>query len=51
MADVAALAFITDPREIGPALTQALACDEVWRLNVVLDPEAYRKSGRVSMAI
>ncbi len=44
-------AFITDPREIGPALTQALACDEVWRLNVVLDPEAYRKSGRVSMAI
>jgi len=44
-------AFITDPREIGPALTQALACDEVWRLTVVLDPEAYRKSGRVSMAI
>ncbi len=44
-------AFITDPREIGPALTRALASDEVWCLNVVLDPEAYRKSGQVSMAI
>ena len=44
-------AFITDPRGIGPALTQALASDEVWCLNVVLDPEAYRKSGQVSMAI
>jgi acetolactate synthase I/II/III large subunit len=44
-------AFITDPREIGPALARALASDEVWCLNVVLDPEAYRKSGQVSMAI
>jgi len=44
-------AYITDPREIGPALAQALASDEVWCLNVVLDPEAYRKSGQVSMAI
>jgi len=44
-------AFITDPSQIGPALTRALASDEVWCLNVVLDPEAYRKSGQVSMAI
>ena len=44
-------AFITDPREIGPALTQALASDEVWCLNVVLAPEAYRKSGQGSMAV
>jgi acetolactate synthase-1/2/3 large subunit len=44
-------AFITEPREIGPALAKALASDEVWCLNVALDPEAYRKSGQVSMAI
>ena len=43
--------FITDPREIGPALARALASYEVWCLNLVLDPEAYRKSGQVSMAI
>jgi acetolactate synthase-1/2/3 large subunit len=44
-------AFITDPCEIGPALARALASDDVWCLNVALDPEAYRKSGQVSMAI
>jgi acetolactate synthase I/II/III large subunit len=44
-------AFITDPCELGPALARALTSDEVWCLNVVLDPEAYRKSGQVSMAI
>ena len=44
-------AYVTDPREIGPALERALASDEVWCVNVVLDPEAYRKSGQVSMAI
>jgi hypothetical protein len=38
-------------RGVGPALTQALASDEVWCLNVVLDPEAYRKSGQGSMAV
>jgi acetolactate synthase I/II/III large subunit len=43
--------FITEPRDIGPALARALASDEVWCLNVALDPEAYRKSGQVSMAI
>ena len=40
----------------GPGVTDAvtgvtLASDEVWCLNVVRDPEAYRKSGQVSMAI
>ena len=44
-------AYVTDPRELGPALERALASDEVWCINVVLDPEAYRKSGQVSMAI
>jgi len=44
-------AYVTDPREIGPTLERALASDEVWCVNVVLDPEAYRKSGQVSMAI
>ena len=44
-------AYITHPHEIGPALERALASDEVWCINVVLDPEAYRKSGQVSMAI
>jgi len=44
-------AYVTDPAEIGPVLARALASDEVWCINVVLDPEAYRKSGQVSMAI
>ena len=44
-------AYVTDPREIGPVLKRALASDEVWCVNVALDPEAYRKSGQVSMAI
>jgi hypothetical protein len=33
------------------ALEKALASDEVWCLNVVLDPAAYRKTGQVSLAI
>jgi len=44
-------AYVTDPSQIGPVLARALASDEVWCVNVVLDPEAYRKSGQVSMAI
>ena len=44
-------AYVTDPREIGPALERALASDEVWCVNVVLDPAAYRRTGTVSMAI
>ncbi len=42
---------ITEPKEIRPALEKALASDEVWCLNVILDPAAYRKTGQVSMAI
>ena len=37
---------VTDPREIGPALERALASDEVWCINVVLDPAAYRRRAR-----
>ena len=44
-------AYITDPREIRPALERALASNDVWCLNVVLDPAAYRRTGQVSMAI
>jgi acetolactate synthase-1/2/3 large subunit len=44
-------AYVTDPSQLGPVLSHALASDEVWCVNVVLDPEAYRKSGQVSMAI
>ncbi len=42
---------ITDPKEIRPALEQALTSSEVWCLNVILDPAAYRRTGQVSMAI
>jgi thiamine pyrophosphate-dependent acetolactate synthase large subunit-like protein len=43
--------LVTEPHEIAPALGRALDSDEVWCINVLLDPEAYRKSGQVSMAI
>jgi acetolactate synthase-1/2/3 large subunit len=43
--------LITEPKEIRPALEKALASDEVWCLNVVLDSTAYRKTGQVSLAI
>jgi acetolactate synthase I/II/III large subunit len=43
--------LIREPKEIGPALERALASDEVWCLNVILDPVAYRRGGQVSMAI
>ncbi|MEK7880132.1 MAG: thiamine pyrophosphate-binding protein [candidate division NC10 bacterium] len=43
--------LITRPEEIRPALEKALGSDEVSCLNVVLDPAAYRKTGRVSLAI
>ena len=33
------------------ALERALASDEVWCINAVLDPAAYRRGGQVSMAI
>jgi acetolactate synthase-1/2/3 large subunit len=44
-------AYITDPKEIRPALERALASTDVWCLNVALDPAAYRRTGQVSMAI
>jgi acetolactate synthase-1/2/3 large subunit len=42
---------VTDPGDIAPALTHALDSDDVWCVNVMLDPAAYRKTGTVSMAI
>jgi acetolactate synthase-1/2/3 large subunit len=44
-------ALVTQPDAIGPALERALASDEVWCINVLLDPAAYRRTGQVSMAI
>jgi acetolactate synthase I/II/III large subunit len=44
-------ALVTEPAGIAPALERALASDEVWCLNVPLDPAAYRRTGQVSMAI
>jgi acetolactate synthase I/II/III large subunit len=43
--------LVREPKEIGPALERALRSDEVWCINVVLDPAAYRRTGQVSMAI
>jgi acetolactate synthase-1/2/3 large subunit len=43
--------LVTEPGEIRPALEKALASDEVWCLNVLLDPAAYRRTGQVSLAI
>jgi thiamine pyrophosphate-dependent acetolactate synthase large subunit-like protein len=42
---------VTKPGEIRPALDKALGSNEVWCINVLLDPAAYRKTGTVSMAI
>ncbi len=44
-------ALVTEPGDIRPALDKALGSDEVWCVNVLLDPAAYRKTGTVSMAI
>jgi acetolactate synthase-1/2/3 large subunit len=44
-------ALIREPGAIGPALERALGSGEVWCLNVMLDPAAYRRTGQVSMAI
>ena len=43
--------LVTEPRDIRPALDKALGSGEVWCINVLLDPAAYRKTGTVSMAI
>jgi acetolactate synthase I/II/III large subunit len=42
---------VTEPGEIRPALERALGSGEVYCVNVVLDPAAYRRTGQVSMAI
>jgi len=43
--------LVSEPRDLGPALDKALGSREVWCVNVVLDPAAYRNTGTVSMAI
>ncbi|MBI3636369.1 MAG: hypothetical protein HY216_09170 [Candidatus Rokubacteria bacterium] len=43
--------LVTKPAEIRPALERALGSNEVWCVNVLLDPAAYRRTGQVSMAI
>ena len=42
---------VTEPRQLRPALERALGSGEVYCVNVVLDPAAYRRTGQVSMAI
>jgi acetolactate synthase-1/2/3 large subunit len=42
---------VTDPGLIRPALERALDSGEVYCIDVVLDPSAYRRTGQVSMAI
>ncbi len=44
-------ALVTEPTGIRPALERALSSEEVWCINVLLDPAAYRRPGQVSMAI
>jgi acetolactate synthase-1/2/3 large subunit len=44
-------ALVTEPDDIRPALDKAIDSGEVWCINVLLDPAAYRKTGTVSMAI
>jgi len=43
--------LVREPAAIRPALDKALGSGEVWCVNVLLDPAAYRKTGTVSMAI
>jgi acetolactate synthase-1/2/3 large subunit len=42
---------VTEPAQLRPALERALGSGEVYCVNVVLDPAAYRRTGQVSMAI
>jgi acetolactate synthase-1/2/3 large subunit len=44
-------AYVTEPGDVRPALERALASNEVWCINVALDPASYRRTGQVSMAI
>jgi acetolactate synthase-1/2/3 large subunit len=43
--------LVREPGAVGPALARALASDEVWCVNVLLDPAGYARTGTVSMAI
>ena len=43
--------LVREPRDLAPALDKALGSNEVWCVNVVLDPAAYRNTGTMSMAI
>jgi acetolactate synthase-1/2/3 large subunit len=42
---------VTEPKQLRPALEQAMGSADVTCINVVLDPTAYRRGGQVSMAI
>jgi acetolactate synthase-1/2/3 large subunit len=42
---------VEDPRRLRPALERALGSGRVACLNVILDPDAYRREGGGSMAI
>jgi acetolactate synthase-1/2/3 large subunit len=42
---------IEDPRRLRPALERALGSGRVACLNVILDPDAYRREGGGSLAI
>src|SRR5882672_9640071 len=42
---------VTEPGQLRPALERALGSGEVYCVNVVLDPAAYRRTGQVRMAI
>jgi hypothetical protein len=42
---------VTEPAQLRPALDRALGSGDVYGINVVLDPAAYRRTGQVSMAI
>jgi acetolactate synthase-1/2/3 large subunit len=42
---------VTEPGQLRPALERAFGSGEVYCINVVLDPAAYRRTGQVSMAI
>ena len=44
-------ALVREPGELAGVLDKALGSGEVWCVNVVLDPAAYRNTGTVSMAI
>ena len=42
---------VTEPAALRPALERAMGSSDVTCINVMLDPDAYRRTGQVSMAI